>query len=505
MPGSQGKGGGARYTYAAHPSASRRARIGWVARADASMGGARGQKREVRKKNETDVCLVSRWEVGSAACGSLWALHSKSALLGFLLELRVHVVVGRAAVLGNVHAGVLNLGRHAEDACELEREEHDRGPEGDPRDDGDERDDGAAEHLAAAEEEAGVVGRGVVSPRVVAARVVRVAEETGGEDAPEAAAAVDGKGVERVVDSQLVHHELGGAKVDKAAEDADGEGVPRRNDGAAGSDGDEAREHAVAHHGHVPRVRGEELVEQHDGEAARSGGERGRHDDTRHRLRVARASEREGRAGVEAVPAEPKDEGAEHAEHGRVAGHGDDALVLVVAALARAHDECAPEGGDAASHMHNAGSGKVNAAAEHDVVLDSGEGGEPAASRPDPVHNDRVDPASDDAGVDEVGTELRALSDGAGHDGGGGSSKAVLEPPEREIVAGRMLIFSSPPGREEGVAALILAGVGRTDKTIRVRPAVVRNAKAPSPPDECTDTSIKQVLEKNVFGILCSH
>eukprot|EP00965_Chrysotila_dentata_P260207 6213820-Pleurochrysis_carterae.AAC.3 len=66
-----------------------------------------------------------------------------------------------------------------------------------------------------------------------------------------------------------------------------------------------------------------------------------------------------------------------------------------------------------------------------------------------PVNNNRVDPSSDHNGVDQVGRELSALSNGARNDGSGRSSKAILEPPQSKVVASWVLIFTRPPSREK--------------------------------------------------------
>ena len=53
--------------------------------------------------------------------------------------------------------------------------------------------------------------------------------------------------------------------------------------------------------------------------------------------------------------------------------------------------------------------------------------GEPTRSIPGPVRDGRINPASQDDGVGEVGEELASLGNGSGHDGSGGGSEHELE------------------------------------------------------------------------------
>mmetsp|Transcript_44623 Transcript_44623/g.148912 ORF Transcript_44623/g.148912 Transcript_44623/m.148912 type:complete len:216 (+) Transcript_44623:141-788(+) len=162
------------------------------------------------------------------------------------------LVVRGAAVLARVHAVALGLLRDAEHRCHLEGGEEDRRGAAHPRQLDDERDELRGEERAAAVQEAGVrLARDVPVFAVPAkADKLGVAEHAHGEDAPEAARAVHREGVEGVVDLEL-EHELGGAVVHEGADEAGEECGPREHAGAAGGDGDEAGEDAVADHAHV--------------------------------------------------------------------------------------------------------------------------------------------------------------------------------------------------------------------------------------------------------------
>ena len=53
--------------------------------------------------------------------------------------------------------------------------------------------------------------------------------------------------------------------------------------------------------------------------------------------------------------------------------------------------------------------------------------GEPTRSIPGPVRDGRINPASQDDGVGEVGEELASLGNGTGHDGRSGGGEYELE------------------------------------------------------------------------------
>ena len=212
------------------------------------------------------------------------------------------LLVGGAAVLGDVHARLLDLLGDAKHPRHFEPEEQQEGSAADPHDLRAERRQGDTDQAAAAVESADAAAllATIVEGAVVA--VGRGREEGGGEAAPEAARAVDGEGVERIVHLEDLEHEVGRAEVDKAAEEADEHGRPWVDGGAARGDRDKATKDAVADGAHVPGLGAEELVEADDGDATGGGGERGGDDGARGGLGVARGGDAEGRAGVESVP-----------------------------------------------------------------------------------------------------------------------------------------------------------------------------------------------------------
>mmetsp|Transcript_23417 Transcript_23417/g.70173 ORF Transcript_23417/g.70173 Transcript_23417/m.70173 type:complete len:401 (+) Transcript_23417:146-1348(+) len=339
----------------------------------------------------------------------------REGLLGLLLEVVVRV---RAAVLRVVHAHVLDLRGHAQDAGRLHGAEEDGHRGAHPGEDDAHAGPGGRERAAggAAVEDARAVVRAVA---VVGHRVVVLGrEEARGDDAPKAARAVHRDRVDRVVEARR-HHALGGAHVDEGADGAHDERARGRHDGAGRRDGHEAREHAV------PDVAGVDVVlhavaDERRREAARGRAERRRDGDVGRRLRVAVDVER--RAAVEAVPAHPEDEDAERLEHGLALGE------VVGEARARAHEEAGAEGRDAARHVHRARAGEVDDAAVAEEARRRAPGRE-LAGGPHHVHDGRVDEAREHDGVDAVGEERGALGDGAGDDGAARRREGPAEEP----------------------------------------------------------------------------
>ncbi|EGB02084.1 putative ammonium transporter, partial [Aureococcus anophagefferens] len=355
----------------------------------------------------------------SAAVDDLGAVVRAVLVLALGDELLDLVGAPVSAVLGVVEARGLDLRGDAELAHGGERAEEEGHRRADPRhDDADAGEGGheGARRLAAVEDARAVVlALAVVRHRVVVGR----GEEGGGDDAPHAAGAVDGEGVDRVVDARLLDRG-GRGDVDRARERADDDGARGRDDGAGRRDADEAREDAVVDVARVDVVE-PDVADQGRREAAGRGAERRRDGDVGGGLGVAVDVER--RAAVEAVPAHPEDEDAERLVDGLALGE------IVGEALAGAHELGGDDGGDAAGHVDRARAREVDDAAAADeaargrvvgvVVVGAARerapGGE-AAGAPHHVDDGRVDEAREDDGVDGVGRERRALRDRAGDD-----------------------------------------------------------------------------------------
>mmetsp|Transcript_26222 Transcript_26222/g.66554 ORF Transcript_26222/g.66554 Transcript_26222/m.66554 type:complete len:470 (-) Transcript_26222:119-1528(-) len=403
-------------------------------------------------------------------------------------------LVSGSAMLGEVHAQALDSLVDAQHACRLEADEHRASKHRHPRDNGQEQEQHDAEVLAFAVEEAAAGAAGVVRHR----------EEGGGDASPEATAAVHSEGVEGIVDLEL-ELESGPAKIHEAADDPDEHGVPGQHGGAARGDGDEAGEDPVAQRGEVPDVV-QLLAGEHCDHPAEGGGERGADGGARGGGGVALGSDGEGRARVEAVPAHPQYEGAERLQHRGVTADGDGGAVQVEAPRPGPDDQCAPEGGDAAGHVHDARAGEVDDAAQVGVLVG---GRRPAVRVPHPVHDDGVDEAGDDRGVHDIRAELRALGHRPRDDRGGGGSEDVLEPPASEVGAVVGVVVSDPSRgaalgageSDEGVAVAGVAVVVRVEVLGAVR---VRGAVPPRPPDESSHARIEQVLEQYVARVLYS-
>eukprot|EP00302_Diacronema_sp_CCMP2436_P024559 CAMPEP_0179922360 /NCGR_PEP_ID=MMETSP0983-20121128/5611_1 /TAXON_ID=483367 /ORGANISM="non described non described, Strain CCMP 2436" /LENGTH=524 /DNA_ID=CAMNT_0021825729 /DNA_START=24 /DNA_END=1598 /DNA_ORIENTATION=- len=401
------------------------------------------------------------------------------------LRLGGEVEVRLAAVLGEVHAHLLNLGGDAQHAGALHPDEEDGGEAADPDEVDDEEDDLDAEQVALIASIDEAVGADLV------VGVLGAAEDAGGKHAPHAAGAVDGEGVERVVDLQLCL-ELDRGHVDETRDDADDDGRPRVDDDAAGSDANKAGEHTVAHRRDVPHVR-HDLGEEDHGERAGGRGEGGGHAHAREVARVLRGEDGERGAAVEAIPAEPEDEGSEHLQHGRVAGHRLHAARLVEAANAGSEEVGREEGGHAAGHVHDARAGEVDHPAEQAVCV---EGREEARAVPHEVDDDRVDEGGERDRVDHVPSERAALGHAARDDGRRGGGEGELEEPGGPIVAFR------------GVGRLPVVRVNRVGAARGADEAVVAavcDAEPDDVPDDRADARIKQVLDQDVLGVLGAH
>lgn len=138
--------------------------------------------------------------------------------------------------------------------------------------------------------------------------------------------------------------------------------------------------------------------------------------------------------------------------------------------------------------MDNSRSGEVgDSAAEEEVVLTPSRS--PAVGIPSPVDNDGVDERGEDNGVDNVAPESDALGDGSGDDGGGSGGEGPLE----------------KPSGLGAVVGVLHEKVLRSDEgtvVFSVRRGTEGNGKPEEPPADGTEGSIKDILDKNVLGVL---
>mmetsp|Transcript_24510 Transcript_24510/g.77011 ORF Transcript_24510/g.77011 Transcript_24510/m.77011 type:complete len:221 (+) Transcript_24510:870-1532(+) len=139
-------------------------------------------------------------------------------------------------VCEHIEANELRLQVDSQVAHPLETEEEERRDAGRPADDGEHPYGGGTEQP----------GRAVEQPRVALGAVDRAGEQGGREGAPDAAGAVDGKGIEGVVHLEDDQDQPRRAQVDERAHHAHHQGELRWDAGAAGSDRDQAAQDAVA-------------------------------------------------------------------------------------------------------------------------------------------------------------------------------------------------------------------------------------------------------------------
>ncbi len=90
----------------------------------------------------------------------------------------------------------------------------------------------------------------------------------------------------------------------------------------------------------------------------------------------------------------------------------------------------ATKGGDSRVHMHHGAAGKVEGA----------EFPQPAAGRPDPVGDRRVDQQRPESHEDDKGAELGPLGEGAGYQGGSDDGEHHLKDHERQMGYRRRVI-----------------------------------------------------------------
>ncbi len=177
-------------------------------------------------------------------------------------------------------------------------------------------------------------------------------------------------------------------------------------------DGDEAAEHAVAHHGRVGLA-----VDFPQEEARRRrGGAGGKHGVDRDQADAVGGAGK-GRAGVEPEPAEGEDEGAEN-DHGHVMSEdGARVSVFVVFSDARTDHPCEDEGERPALKMDDGRAGIIDGAVAEPAV--DAEAGQPAAA-PHPAAVSAVNKRADQNAEDGEALEAPSLGERAGGDGGGG-------------------------------------------------------------------------------------
>ena len=406
-------------------------------------------------------------------------------LSGHLRRLRgdeFHRVRG-TAVLGLVQTDGFFFDRRAEQVHLLHQEEEGAEESADPRGDGEDADDLAGEKLAvAAVKDAGSVDAENFG------NVGSLSHETDPEDAKGTAEAVHRSSLERVIDLEL-EQELGRTVNDARAEHTANEGSPRFSGGATGGDGNETSEGTVAHGNQVPDVV-QVVVDDHGHETtaggSQGGGDGGAGDDAR------AGDDAELRTRVEAVPADPKDKGAENNERGGVTRHRVDAAVRSKSAGARTDDPGTHQASDAASHVHNAGTGEIKHAAAKKEGTVRAPRAKPAFSGPAPVNDSRVDKGGEEEGVAEVGFKLGALGDGARDDRRGGGRERPLEQVHADIVSVRDPLHRKVARTQEGV---------RLGAISRAKGETVAKEK----PGERADARVEHVFNQNVLRVLRTH
>mmetsp|Transcript_4715 Transcript_4715/g.10677 ORF Transcript_4715/g.10677 Transcript_4715/m.10677 type:complete len:552 (+) Transcript_4715:478-2133(+) len=400
---------------------------------------------------------------------------------------------GRVLLLVQAHK--LRLPVDAQEVKLLEHQEAQARERAGPRDDGQDHDDLDSHGLAprSAHATVGTLGAAPAAPAMEVVEALAPVEERRGDEAPGPASAVHAAGVHGVVDL-AAHEQHGGGLVDEGADEADGDRAATLNVAAAGGDGDEAGEDAIAEGADIVLVRQEVAQDEHH-DAASGGGERRVHghlSGQRPRLLAVHA---QGGARVETVPPKPEREGAQD-DQGHVVRL--ELLGLLEAALARPQHVGARERANAAGEVDDAAAREVH-------VAHAEERGQPAVA-PGPGHDHGVDEGGHEEGEGRVGRALQPLRHAAAHDGGARGAEGPLEEPRehgarRRAVAQR-LDLAVPARREADPEELAGAdeAVGQL-AVLGARPAI-GEGPAKGPPAEGPEADVHEVLHEHVRRVL---
>mmetsp|Transcript_144860 Transcript_144860/g.367630 ORF Transcript_144860/g.367630 Transcript_144860/m.367630 type:complete len:527 (-) Transcript_144860:203-1783(-) len=297
------------------------------------------------------------------------------------------------------------------------------------------------------------------------------------------------KGIDRVVDLQLLQ-EGGGALIDEAAKDADEQRGSALHVAARRGDRDQAREDAIAHAADVVLPEDRKAERQHH-QATRCRGERRVHGHLRGHGPLRGRGHAERGAAVEAVPPEPQDEGAEDDQRQAVWVEG---LFAVEAARAGTHHSRADESSNSAAHVHDAAACKVHEACVGDRIIRASS--EPAVA-PRPVHHHRVDPRGHDDRKDQVPRELNSFGHAAADDGRGCRAEGPLEEPIQHVRGGGedAVAVHLCEAHAEG---LVVVGEG----VVLAVGDAVRQRPPDGPPTHRAETDVNHVLHQDVLHVL---
>merc|ERR1719378_1967357 len=264
--------------------------------------------------------------------------------------------IGAAAVLSVVETSLLDLCRNAQDADNLQETEHEEGAEPHPDDDGNHEGElsGELRTLRVAAVTEFDVGLGAIESTVVGvfiestARAGDGSEQARREHTPDAAEEVDGRGVNDIVDADLLE-QFGRAQVDRGGNEADAEGAVRLDDLTASSDSNKPAEDAVVAVRRVPGASAEPAEHHGAGTSSGSGDGSGHRDLARI---DAVAGDGSGTDAVEAIPADPEDERADRLES-MVLARPIVGVTSVKAAAARSEKNSSNKGSHSAGHVHD--------------------------------------------------------------------------------------------------------------------------------------------------------
>ena len=171
-------------------------------------------------------------------------------------------------MLDQVHPLELVLSPHSKDGAILERAEQDDGPEERPGGDGE------TSSQVVGEYEPGVAGVSVPEYSSLASREPDVHEPGHAKQTHNAASAMDGNGVKRVVQPEFQHGEVDGHEAE-STQSADNESGPGLEEVTAGTESHHAGQGSVESHQETPGLLQGELVHEEDGHSPCGGSQDG--------------------------------------------------------------------------------------------------------------------------------------------------------------------------------------------------------------------------------------
>mmetsp|Transcript_43190 Transcript_43190/g.112001 ORF Transcript_43190/g.112001 Transcript_43190/m.112001 type:complete len:254 (-) Transcript_43190:834-1595(-) len=251
-------------------------------------------------------------------------------------------------MLVHVKPCIFHLSCHSEQTQFLQGEEHKGGKKGCPAENDDASKQLHAEKGAIATKEYTDVGKTVSGVRIH--HILGCGKEANRQYPPESTEAMDGRGIERVINLQS-EQEARKAEIYDSSNDSNQHRRPRVHNGAPCRDRYQTCQDTIQSHRQVKTFGGETANEE-DSEAATARRKCGGHSNLScHKLGTA--GEDEGASGIESIPSEPEDEATKSSQHRVVTGlRLGLAGSLVKATMTSTHCDGTNKSSSTSSHVH---------------------------------------------------------------------------------------------------------------------------------------------------------